>query len=122
MLKEACAISALVAATLVPSAAAQANAAKVRTADTPTSSTSLGDCASSRNADCKWYDKGNKRCLFCKKKKGGWKKQHCEQKEHESTETECKTTTPDPAMPKRTCRVCVNQKGKQVSKECSTAP
>lgn len=79
MLKEACAISALAAAALVPSAAAQAQSAD--------SATSLRNCAStSAGAPCKWMTENNKRCYYCKqskKKGGGWKRLYCQHQERE---------------------------------------
>ncbi len=126
MLKEACAVSALVAATLVPSAAAQAQAGKVSTVSTPTTSASLGKCASAHKPKCEWWEQADQRCLYCPRKKGGWKQQYCERKAREPEgpmELECATApAPTATNPKRVCETCVDQKGRQVSKKCFTGP
>lgn len=125
MLKEAWAISALVATALVPSAASQAQDAKIGVVGASATSISLSDCAS-RSAPCKWLSEGDRRCFYCKKPKkqgGGWKRQYCEQKKEEAPGAqECKITKePTPAQPKRVCETCVDEKtGKQVSRRCFT--
>lgn len=123
MLKEACAISALVAAAFVPSTASQAQEAKVTAVGT---STSLSDCASS-SAPCKWLSEGNRRCYYCKQSKkrgGGWKRQYCEQRERGPQQLECSTApAPTATNPKRVCERCVDQRtGREVSTRCFTGP
>ncbi|MFI6182468.1 hypothetical protein ACIA8R_43560 [Nonomuraea sp. NPDC051191] len=130
MFKEACAVSALVAAALAPSMASQALGAQAHTGatmpTTPTTSVALADCAAGRAPKCKWLEEGNKRCYYCRDMKGGgFKKQYCEQKtqkQEQSTERECTTTKePLPASPNRTCKTCTDAKtGKVLSRECNS--
>lgn len=126
MLKEACAISALVAAALVPSVAAHAAQGDddVRPA---TTSVSLSECASRNAAKCKWLEENGKRCFYCKSKKGGYKKQYCEKTEtkkpdEDAAEIDCKSTKETvTGQPDKFCRTCVNAKtGKIVSRECNS--
>ncbi|MEU1724512.1 hypothetical protein [Nonomuraea sp. NPDC005692] len=131
MLKEACAVSALVAAALAPSMASQALGEKVHaTTATPVTSAALAECAAGGAASgapkCKYLEEGNKRCYYCRDKKGsGYKKQYCEQKTkqpEQSTERECKTTKePITGSPDRTCKTCTDAKtGKVLSRECNS--
>lgn len=127
VLKEACAISALVAAALVPSMAAQAAQGDDDTRP-PSTSVSLTDCASGSAPKCKYLEENGKRCLYCKGKKGGYKKQSCEKKAEEkkpeekkqSTQIDCtKTKDPLPNRPNRTCNTCTDlETGKISSKFC----
>ncbi|GGP05311.1 hypothetical protein LDL08_06105 [Nonomuraea glycinis] len=124
MLKEAWAISALVATALVPSAASQAQDAQVHAISASATSTSLSHCAST-SAPCRWMQEDNRRCFYCKQKKGGgWKRQYCEQKNRGPVELECSTApAPTATNPKRVCEKCVDQKtGRQVSTKCFTGP
>jgi hypothetical protein len=129
MLKKACAISALVAAALVPSAASQAQDAKVNAVSASATSTSLSGCTSS-SAPCKWLSEGDRRCFYCKQSKkqgGGWKRQYCEQRNREPRgpqQLECSTTpAPTATNPKRVCEKCVDQRtGREVSTRCFTGP
>ncbi|MFI6922499.1 hypothetical protein ACIBIZ_21340 [Nonomuraea spiralis] len=110
--------------------ASQALAETVHTTATSATSAAPDDCAATnaghaRNAPCKWLEEGNKRCYYCRGKKGsGYKKQYCESKpkQQESTERECKTTKePLPTAPDRTCKTCTDTKtGKVLSRECNS--
>jgi hypothetical protein len=126
MLKQACAISALVAAALVPSTASQAQNAQVNPVSASATSTSLSHCAST-SAPCKWLSEGNRRCFYCKqsrKQGGGWKRQYCEQRDRGPQQLECSTTpAPTATNPKRVCEKCVDQRtGREVSTRCFTGP
>ncbi|MEV4798529.1 hypothetical protein AB0K18_00840 [Nonomuraea sp. NPDC049421] len=114
MLKEACATAALVAATLVPST----SQVQAGTADCVRAAAGV---AESRAAPCKWMtsDSGRK-CLYCKGKRGGWKRQYCEKKETKPKLREC-DTAPDPANPKKVCTIC-KEDGTVVSRDCKTTP
>ncbi|MFC5826027.1 hypothetical protein [Nonomuraea insulae] len=123
MLKEAGAIGVLVAALFAPSTSASAQSTENRAIGVSAVSTSLGICTSANRRDCKWMEDGNKRCYYCKKKKGGWKRQYCEGKrERGPRELECTSAAaPTATNPKRVCEKCVDQKsGKLVSTKCST--
>ncbi len=129
MLKEVCAISALVVAAIAPSTASQAQNAQVNTVGASATSTSLSGCTSS-SAPCRWMSEGDRRCFYCKQSKkqgGGWKRQYCEQKNREPRgplQLECsKKAAPTATDPKRVCETCVNQKtGREVSTRCFTGP
>jgi hypothetical protein len=125
MLKEICAVSALVAAAFVPSTAFQAAQAEtVHAVATPAKSTSLINCTSWRAPKYKWFEEEHQRCLYCKGKKGsGYKKQHCEKKETKPTgptQKDCAgTKEPLPNRPNRFCRTCTDlETGKIISKDC----
>ncbi|MFF5108261.1 hypothetical protein [Streptosporangium sp. NPDC000509] len=120
MLKEACVVSALVAAALAPSIPSQAQSGSVGTVVSST------DHSVSQAPKCKWLDEGERRCYYCRGKKGsGYKKQYCERKRGESensTEVECVTTKdPTTTSPNRTCKTCTDAKtGKRISKVCDS--
>ena len=126
MLKEACAVSALVAAVLVPSTISQAQDVRAGAVSASATTTSLGNCASTRAPNCKWMQEKNKRCLYCKQKKqgGGWKRQYCEQKKQEQgpQRLECtQVKSPTATSPNRVCETCVDQRtNKEVSTRCFT--
>ncbi|MEU8149656.1 hypothetical protein [Nonomuraea sp. NPDC048901] len=81
MLKEIFVTGALVATAIVPSAAALAQPDKARTLGNHTASTSLTHCTStSSGKPCKWLEGKNKKCLWCKSKKGGYTRSYCEDK------------------------------------------
>ncbi|MEU4510583.1 hypothetical protein AB0G05_13885 [Nonomuraea wenchangensis] len=123
MLKEACAVSALVAAALVPSMPSQAQAANAG------ATTSSIDSAASLAPKCKWLQEGDKRCYYCRGKKGsGYKRQYCERRRGQSQkptkpmELECVTTKkPTTNSPNRVCKVCTDAStGKRVYQECDS--
>ncbi|MEV4286810.1 hypothetical protein AB0K40_15005 [Nonomuraea bangladeshensis] len=127
MLKEACAVSALVAAALVPSMPSQAQAANAG------ATTSSIDSSSSLAPKCKWLQEGDRRCYYCRAKKGsGYKRQYCERRRGEShkqgsqsrkpMDLECVTTKkPTTNSPNRTCKVCTDAStGKRAYQECDS--
>ncbi|MCK2220828.1 hypothetical protein MF672_044535 [Actinomadura sp. ATCC 31491] len=117
MLKEICAVSALAAAALIPSIPSQAQAGPAR--DTVAAT----DCPTGHAPKCKWLEEGGKRCFYCRGKKGsGYKKQYCENKSSEATETECVTTKePTATSPNRTCKTCTDAKtGRRISRQCDS--
>ncbi|MBB5082333.1 hypothetical protein [Nonomuraea endophytica] len=120
MLKEVSAVSALVAAVLLPSSDVQAQVTTTTTATSSPCGTAL-----SFAPKCQWFEKKDRRCLYCKQKKkgGGWKKKYCEdsKKTPEDTGTiNCDNVkSPTADRPNRTCRVCQNEKtGKVISRDC----
>ncbi|MEU6790328.1 hypothetical protein ABZ907_01400 [Nonomuraea wenchangensis] len=134
MLKEACAVSALVAAALVPSMPSQAQAANAG------ATTSSIDSSATQAPKCKWLEEGGKRCYYCRGEKGsGYKRQYCERRRSESQmrgnesqmhgnkpqkpmSLECVTTKkPTTNSPNRTCKTCTDAStGKQVYQECNS--
>ncbi|MGW5156368.1 hypothetical protein ACWEPN_12890 [Nonomuraea wenchangensis] len=127
MLKEACAVSALVAAALVPSMPSQAQAANAG------ATTSSIDSSAMRAPKCKWLTEGDRRCYYCRSEKGsGYKKQYCERRHNESQkqgsqsrkpmDLEC-VTTKKPTMnsPNRVCKICTDAStGKRAYQECDS--
>lgn len=126
VLREACAIGALVAAALVPSVAAQAAQGDDDTRPAA-HSVSVVECASGNAPKCKYLEENGKKCLYCKGKKGGYKKQSCEKKttekkpeEKRPTQIDCsKVKDPLPNRPNRVCTTCTDlETGKVVNKFC----
>ncbi|MER7369371.1 hypothetical protein [Nonomuraea wenchangensis] len=148
MLKEACAVSALVAAALVPSMPSQAQAANAG------ATTSSIDSSATQAPKCKWLEENGKRCYYCRGEKGsGYKRQYCERRRseprmrgnesqmhgnesqmrgnksqmrgnmpHGPMSLECVTTKkPTTNSPNRTCKTCKDAStGKQVYQECNS--
>ncbi|QYC39021.1 hypothetical protein Nocox_06970 [Nonomuraea coxensis DSM 45129] len=115
MLKEACAVSALVAAALVPSMPSQAQSGNVPAAAS----------SETQAPKCKWLEEDGKRCHYCRGKKGsGYKRQYCERRREPMgpMELECVTTKePTATSPNRSCKTCTDAKtGKRVSRQCDS--